>query len=89
MGAVSLTDTLYLFGGRESTDQENVLPALEYLPQQEGWVELEQPPYEVGVYPGVIALGRRVHVLGGESKELSDRHQVYQALYTQLVPFID
>lgn len=89
MGAVSLTDTLYLFGGRTGEDEEDILPPLEYLPQQEGWAELERPPNEVGVYPGVIALGRRVHVLGGESKGLSDRHQVYQALYTQLVPFIE
>lgn len=89
MGAVSLTDTLYLFGGRESPDEANVLPALEYLAQQEGWAELEQPPNGVGGYPGVFALGRRLHVLGGELSGLSDRHQVYQALYTQLVPFID
>jgi DNA-binding CsgD family transcriptional regulator len=89
MGAASLTDALYLFGGQTALDGEEFLPALEYLPQPGGWVELEQPPHGVGVYPAVLALGRRLHVLGGEMDGLSDRHQVYQALYTQLVPFID
>ncbi|MEJ5202922.1 MAG: LuxR C-terminal-related transcriptional regulator, partial [Anaerolineales bacterium] len=45
MGAVSLTDALFLFGGRTGEDEENVLAALEYLLQQESWAELEQPPH--------------------------------------------
>ncbi len=87
MGISVLADMVYIAGG--SDDQSSILPVIQYLPLSDEWVEIDQPLSAIGLYPAVLPYETRLYVMGGEvGNELQDNNQVYQAVYTILVPVI-
>ncbi len=87
MGISVLADMVYIAGG---TNAEGViLPIIQYLPPRDEWMEIDQPSEQVGAYPAVLPYETRLYVIGGESdKTITGSNQVYQAVYTILVPVI-
>lgn len=87
MGLNVLADMVYFAGGLDENGE--LLPAIQYLPLSDDWLEIEQPPQPIGLLPAVLPLDSRLFILGGEINGTGQTSfQVYQAVYTILVPVI-
>lgn len=87
MGICVLADMVYIAGGSDELGSR--LPVIQYLPLSDQWMEIDQPLQDIGLYPAVLPYETRLYVMGGEvGDELRDDNQVYQAVYTILVPVI-
>lgn len=80
--AATLGDLVFLFGGSDGSNAEN-LPGMQYQPQRDEWSVLSDSQQPLG--PGVSAVGIEnfIHVLGPGTT-----HQRYQAIYTITIPVI-
>lgn len=87
MGVSVLADMIYVVGGKN--EQNPHLPIIQYLAPSEEWVEIDQPIDDIGAFPAVIPYETRLYVMGGElNSEIKSTNQVFQAVYTILVPVI-
>ena len=87
MGISVLADMIYLAGGENETNDP--MPLLQYLPPKDQWVEIDQPPVAIGLFPAVLPYETRLFVLGGAVSEgIIAENQAYQAVYTVLMPVI-
>ncbi len=87
MGISVLADMVYIAGGTNNVGE--ILPIIQYLPPRDEWMEIDQPSEPVGNFPAVLPYETRLYVIGGESsKTIAGSNQVYQAVYTILVPVI-
>lgn len=88
MGTAALAGSLYLVGGNTAQSQTASDP-LQYRPQEARWQTFDSPPQAAGSFLALVPYEDFLHVLGGStSTGLSDRHQVYQAIYTRAIPII-
>ena len=90
-GLSPLTGQVYLVGGLgESVETQPT--ALKYLPQNNVWIETDAPPQSAGAFlaVAVVAEENQLHLLGGEDAVTRpvDLHQVYQSVYTVVIPLI-
>lgn len=84
-GGAALAGTVYLVGG----EGEGAGLAVQYLAGEDAWYGLEIPPEAVGACPVALAVGTRLHVLGGALPGgFSPSHLAYQAVYTLLLPLV-
>jgi len=82
-----LADMIYVAGGLD--DEGNSLDLIQYFPPKDLWVVIDQPKELVGESPAVIPYETRLYIIGGLlGEQYSDAHQVYQAVYTILVPIV-
>jgi N-acetylneuraminic acid mutarotase len=82
-----LADMLYIVGGQNAAG--STLPVLQFLLQQEEWLEIEASTEPIGLFPAVISNETKLYVIGGEvNSRTASTNQVYQAVYTILVPLI-
>ncbi len=82
-----LADMIYVAGGLDA--EENPLDLIQYFPPKDLWVSIDQPEQAVGVSPAVIPYETRLYILGGLlDGNTMNSHQVYQAVYTILVPIV-
>lgn len=90
MGAVELAGTIYVVGGQSYGQVQSLLTPLEYRLPENNWQALDSPPQEVGPYPGLLAYENWLHIMGGQTlmSGKTASHQVYQAIYTRLIPLI-
>ncbi|OJX46994.1 MAG: hypothetical protein BGO78_15985 [Chloroflexi bacterium 44-23] len=87
MGISVLADMVYIAGGTNETGEP--LPIVQYLPVSDEWVEIDQPPQPIGAFPAVLPSETRLYIIGGELDDtIQTDNQVYQAVYTILVPVI-
>jgi len=87
MGVSVLADMIYVVGGEN--DENPHLPIIQYLAPSDEWVEIDQPIDDIGAFPAVIPYETRLYVMGGElDSEIKSTNQVFQAVYTILVPVI-
>ena len=87
MNSIVLADMVYLAGGKGSNGGH--LPAIQYLPPKDSWIEIDAAPIEIGFSPAVLPYETRLYVIGGlNSSGFSDQSLVYQAVYTILVPVV-
>ncbi len=87
MASASLAGMIFLAGG--STPADGSSPLLEYLPTGDRWIILDQPPQAVGVFPVLLPVESRLHLLGGALQhEPAAAHQSYQAVFTILIPVV-
>ncbi len=78
-----LADQIYAAGG------ESLAPALQYLPQQDRWQELEPPAQPVPPGAALAGFDTHLHLLGGEQNQRATAlHLRYQAVFTVLIPII-
>ncbi len=82
MGASSIADVIYVFGGNE---EEGVM--LQYLTRSDEW----RSPEVIEVSPtsqlGVVSLGEYIYLVGGESNgEFRSNTYRYRAIYTIFLP---
>ena len=88
MGAAALAGTLYVVGGSTGDNSQTLTP-LQYRPQEEQWQPFNPPPQSTGAGLALIPFEDFLHVLGGsDPSDLSDQHQVYQAIFTRAIPII-
>ncbi|MAT43175.1 MAG: hypothetical protein CL609_12600 [Anaerolineaceae bacterium] len=82
-----LADMIYVAGGLDG--EGNSLNLIQYFPPKDLWVSIDQPKAAVGESPAVIPYETRLYIIGGLlDGSFSDSHQVYQAVYTILVPIV-
>jgi len=82
-----LADMVYIAGGEN--EKETNLPVIQFLPPKEEWIEIEQPIKPIGNFPALIPYETRLYVFGGElNSEVTNSTQVFQAIYTILVPVV-
>lgn len=87
MGVSVLADMIYVVGGEN--DENPHLPIIQYLAPTDEWVEIDQPNEDIGAFSAVIPYETRLYVMGGElDSEIKPTNQVFQAVYTILVPVI-
>jgi len=87
MGSSSLTDVMYLVGGKGDT--KATLSPLLYNPQVNSWETFEMPPLHIGDSLGLVSLGNYLYVVGGRSaQETTNYTMSYQAIYTIMIPVI-
>ena len=90
MGAATMVDAIYVFGGK--VDQDELAPArlLQYAPDKDTWIEADAT--EQGTVSGLAMLAwqTQLHLLGGIKADstISRQHLIYQAVYTIQVPLI-
>ena len=81
----SLVDTVYVMGGKGQASLSN----LEFIPQTNLWIAFENPPVQIGEGAGIAPIDNRIYVLGGAvSGKVTPNNQVYQAIYTVVIPLI-
>jgi DNA-binding CsgD family transcriptional regulator/N-acetylneuraminic acid mutarotase len=84
-GAAALANSTYVFGGQADGQQPLVLTADGTV-----WSPIDYPLRPLGQGLSVLAAGNTLHLLGGaQGGTPTTAHQVYQALYTITIPFID
>jgi hypothetical protein len=84
-GAAALANAAYVFGGQTDGLEPLVLTA-----DASAWSAIDLPGQPVGQGVTALAAGNYVHILGGApGGKLTDVHQVYQALYTVSIPYLD
>jgi DNA-binding CsgD family transcriptional regulator len=82
-----LADMIYVAGGLDG--EGNSLDLIQYFPPKDLWVSIDQPKEAVGESPAVIPYETRLYTIGGLlDGNFSNSHQVYQAVYTILVPIV-
>ncbi|MHB8134228.1 MAG: Kelch repeat-containing protein [Anaerolineaceae bacterium] len=82
-----LADMVYIAGG-ENENQRN-LPVIQFLPPKDEWLEIDQPIIPIGNFPAMIPYETRLYIMGGEvNSEVTSTNQVFQAIYTILVPVV-
>ncbi len=87
MGVTSLTDIIYLLGGKSIT--ETPITQLYFVPTTNLWAKLEEPAISIGEGIGLASLGNYLIVVGGRDGQRSiNQIQAYQAIYTILLPSI-
>ena len=85
MAETSLADTIYLVGGIEQA--KNL--ALEYNSQADRWVAFEGTPVQLVTGAAMAAYQDQLFLMGGETiVGPVDANQVYQAIYTMVLPII-
>lgn len=86
-GTAVLADMLYIAGGQgeEAGQPQEVV---QYFPPKDTWVVVDQPEIPIGYLPAVLPYETRLYILGGELDGGKTDHQVYQAVYTILVPIV-
>lgn len=91
MGMVLLTGQVYLVGGLDSANQPDP-SVIKYLPQNDIWIGAEQPSAPAGAHLAAVCVTEEnlLHLLGGEDAQntLNAEHQVYQGVYTVVIPLI-
>jgi len=91
MGVALLTGQVYLVGGLDSAAQPDS-SVIKYLPQNDIWINAEQPAAPAGAHLAAVCVTEEnlLHLLGGEDTQstLSAEHQVYQGVYTVVIPLI-
>jgi DNA-binding CsgD family transcriptional regulator len=89
MASTTITSLVYLVGGQSEGKKAGELGSAQYQTMTDRWASFERAPGAVGARPAMVALDTRLHVLGGQSGPAPDaRHQIYQAIYTILMPNI-
>jgi N-acetylneuraminic acid mutarotase len=84
--AVTIADTIYVFGGEP--DQIN-RQGLIYFPQTDVWQSLEAAPKSLGEYFGMTSIGTNLFFVGGViDSNISDQNIAYQAIITLSIPII-
>lgn len=87
MESAVLADMIYVAGGVDEAG--NSLDLIQYFPPKDLWVSIDQPQQAVGESPAVLPYETRLYIIGGLlGEQYSDAHQVYQAVYTILVPIV-
>jgi DNA-binding CsgD family transcriptional regulator/N-acetylneuraminic acid mutarotase len=87
MGVAVLADMVYLAGGFNT--EKTTLPLIQYIPQKDSWLEIDQPANAVGFLPAVLPFETRLYIIGGwEMTGFQTISQSYQAVYTILVPVV-
>ncbi|MCL4559669.1 MAG: LuxR C-terminal-related transcriptional regulator [Chloroflexi bacterium] len=87
MGMTSLADTVYIVGG--TTASGRTLPPLQYSPQNNTWIEFDDPTEPVGEYPALVPYQDYLYALGGVAQgEYSSRMEVYQAVFRIGLPYV-
>jgi DNA-binding CsgD family transcriptional regulator len=85
MGFSSLTDMLYLVGGKG--DPSTILSPLLYITQIDSWQTFEVPPIKIGESLGLVPIGNNLYVVGGKNiQETSNSTLSYQAIYVIVIP---
>jgi len=85
LNAVTLANAAYVIGGHRAG-----LPSLTLLDEATTWTTFEMAPQPLGEGAAVAAAGNYIHAFGGaQSGALSSAHQVYQALYSIAIPYLD
>lgn len=85
LSVVTLANAAYVIGG-----QQGDLAPLMLVDEAAAWTAFDMPPQPVGEGAAVAAAGNYIHILGGaHSETLSQAHQVYQALYSIAIPYLD
>jgi DNA-binding CsgD family transcriptional regulator/N-acetylneuraminic acid mutarotase len=84
MGVASVAEIVHVFGGSgEGSD----FPALEYIPGNDDWLEIETPPKQLGSHLEAVLLGSHIYVLGGKVADQPVANNAeYQAIYTLSIP---
>jgi DNA-binding CsgD family transcriptional regulator/N-acetylneuraminic acid mutarotase len=84
MGVASVAEIVHVFGGSgEGSD----FPALEYIPGNDDWLQIETPPNQPGSHLGAVLLGTHIYVLGGKvADQPMANNAEYQAIYTLSIP---
>jgi len=87
MGVSSLADILYVIGG--VGEGEGKLDFLEKTSETSGWQKLDSLFENSPVKSGVVSLGPKIYILGGQEKDgITDKFQAYQAIYSVSIPII-
>lgn len=84
MGTVVLADMVYLFGGQPEQ------PAIQYIPSQNKWNAVEDPPVRIGSQPAVVQLGAYCYIMGGKKAngQLASTNYSYQAIFLYALPLV-
>jgi len=89
MGAASLAGFVYIMGGKGTGAWTDTLPDLLYETNKDQWGQFDTSPTPIGSFPGLVASGSYLYILGGETSQgLSASHLAYQAIFTVNVPII-
>ena len=87
MGIASLTDVIYMVGGRNSNN--SVLPSIGFAAQTGEWKEISTPSAGLWTNLGLTTLGTRIHAMGGIlDRTPTTRNMAYQVIYITVLPFI-
>lgn len=87
MGVASIVDIVHVIGGLG--EEEGPLPALDYFPQLDQWMEVESPFIHAWSHLGLVPLGSSLHVLGGLLGGAPTQQNLsYQAIFTISLPLI-
>jgi len=85
LSVVTLANAVYVIGG-----QQGDLAPLMLVDEAAAWTAFDMPPQPVGEGAAVAAAGNYIHIFGGaQSETLSRANQVYQALYSIAIPYLD
>jgi DNA-binding CsgD family transcriptional regulator/N-acetylneuraminic acid mutarotase len=84
MGTVVLADMVYLFGGQPEQS------AIQYIPSQNKWNAVEDPPVLIGSQPAVVQMGAYCYILGGKNADgqLASTNYSYQAIFLYALPLV-
>jgi len=88
MGIASIADIIHIIGG---DGEVGTLQAFEYFPQKDEWQSFESPVTELWYGLGVGIVETKLHTFGGllaSASAPTNRHLVYQAIYTIFIPAI-
>jgi DNA-binding CsgD family transcriptional regulator/N-acetylneuraminic acid mutarotase len=86
LAVTSVADIVHVLGGDDITGPQ---VALEYLPQQDVWKQIETPRTQPWSRMGLVVIGTNLYAFGGlVGKTISGAQWTYQALYTIAVPIV-
>ena len=87
MGAVELTDAIFVIGGINEQEQE--LAPVRYSTQEHSWMKLVDQESEPRAYLGLAALGPKIYAIGGEINKIpSNLTYAYQAIFVVVLPVV-
>lgn len=84
MGTVVLADMVFIFGGQPEQS------AVQYIPSQNKWNAVEDPPVLIGAEPAVVQLGMYCYIFGGKKADgqLVSTNYSYQAIFLYALPLV-
>lgn len=84
MGIASVAEIVHVFGGSGAGSD---FPALEYIPGNDEWLEIDTSRNQLGSHLGAVLLGTHIYVLGGKvADQPMANNAEYQAIYTLNIP---